>query len=348
MPRTHVVVEGENLSTIAAREGFRDFRKLYEAPENAELRKKRPNPNLILPGDEVVIPDRKPLSVKVAPGAKVTIQKLPPVAMPDALEVAFIDPQNGPIPKLKVQLVTDKGQLFERTSDDAGLILLQEKSLSTDSVIDVVSIVDDTEKQLIDYSEFRRPGLRMNSSTTITFPNKRAIINRIMAKHKIERRASWKARDPKATMPQDWDFDMIVIHHSGDTGQTDPKKIQDLHMDGDAGFDDVAYQFMVRPSGSIVEGRYLSHKGAANAAQNTGKLAIIVLGDFEHDIFDFDDDPTPAQITSANLLATTLAKEFPTIKRLVGHRDIKPDTECPGGELHKRLVDIRKGTGLKA
>jgi len=69
MPRTHVVVEGESLSTIAAAEGFRDFRKLYDAPENAELRKKRPNPNLIRPGDEVVIPDRKPLSVTVTPGA---------------------------------------------------------------------------------------------------------------------------------------------------------------------------------------------------------------------------------------------------------------------------------------
>jgi len=90
-------------------------------------------------------------------------------------------------------------------------------------------------------------------------------------------------------------------------------------------------------------------KGAANAAQNTGKLAILVLGDFEHDVLDFsDDDSTPAQITSANALATTLAAEFPSIKRLVGHRDIKPDTECPGGELYKRLSDIRNGTGLSA
>jgi hypothetical protein len=32
----------------------------------------------------------------------------------------------------------------------------------------------------------------------------------------------------------------------------------------------------------------------------------------------------------------------------IGHRDIEPDTECSGGELHKRLVNIRKGTGLKA
>jgi hypothetical protein len=342
----HVVVEGENLSTIAAAEGFRDFRKLYDAPENAELRKKRPNPNLIRPGDEVVIPDRKPLSVTVTPGAKVTLKKLPPAPMPDALELGFVDPQNGPIANLQVQVVADNGKIFDKTSDKSGFVLLQDPSLKAGSAVDVVSIVDDTEKPLIDYSEFRKAGLGLNSSSTFTFPNKRAIINRIMAKHGVERRASWKARDPKVAMPQDWDFDMIVIHHSGDTGQTDPRAIQDLHMDK-SGFDDVAYQFMVRPSGAIVEGRYMSFKGAANAAQNTGKLAIIVLGDFEHDIFDFDDDPTPAQITSANLLARTLAAEFPSIKRLVGHRDIKPDTECPGGELYKRMADIRRGTGLK-
>jgi len=348
MPRTHVVVEGENLSKIAAAEGFRDFRKLYDAPENAELRKKRPNPNLIRPGDEVVIPDRKPVAVKISPGSKVTVKKLPPAPMPDAVEIGFIDPKNGPIAALKVQLVGDNGKTFDKTSDANGLVLLQDSSLKLGNVVDVVAILDDSEKQVIDYSEFRKKGLQMNTSTTLEFPNKRAIINRIMAKHGVERRASWGARDPKAQMDQDWDFNMIVIHHSGDTGRTDPKEIQDFHMD-EKNFDDVAYQFMVRPSGSIVEGRYMSLKGAANAAQNTGKLAILVLGDFEHDVLDFsDDDPTPAQITSANALATTLAAEFPSIKRLVGHRDIKPDTECPGGELYKRLSDIRKGTGLSA
>lgn len=344
MPRTHIVVEGENLSTIAQAEGFRDFRKLYDAQENAALRAKRPNPNLIFPGDEVVIPDRKPVKIPVTPGTRVVVQKQPPAPLPDAMEVACVDPKLGPIPKLRMQLVSN-GVFFERTSDANGLVSLQEPSLKAGAVVDVVSIIDDSETQVIDYSEFGRQGLQMNSSTTLTFPNKRAIINRIIAKHSVERRASWKARAPKITMEQDWDFDTIVIHHSGDTGRTDPKEIQDFHMNKQ-GFDDVAYQFMVRPSGAIVEGRYLSHKGAANAAQNTGKLGIIVLGDFEHDLFDFDDDPTPAQIAAANKLAVTLAAEFPTIKRLVGHRDIKSDTECPGGELYKLLPDIRKGTGL--
>ena len=347
MPRTHVVVEGENLSKIAAAEGFRDFRKLYDAPENEELRKKRPNPNFIKPGDEVVIPDRKPVAVKVSPGSKLTVKKLPPTPMPDAVEIAFTDPQNGPIPNLKVQIVDKNGKFFEKTSDANGLVLLEDPSLKVGDRVDVTSIIDDTERQIIDYSEFGKKGLQVNTSTQFQFPNKRAIINRIIAKHAVERRASWGARDPKTVIEQDWDFDMIVIHHSGNSGIKDPKEIQDLHFK--EGYDDVAYQFMVRPTGAVVEGRYLSQKGAANAAQNTGKIGIIVLGDFEHNFFDTSNDlPTTAQIFAARTLAVILAAEFPKIKRLVGHRDIKTDTECPGGELYKLLGDIRKGTGLSA
>lgn len=361
MPRTHVVVEGENLSKIAAAEGFRDFRKLYDAPENEELRKKRPNPNFIKPGDEVVIPDRKPVAAKVSPGSKLTVKKLPPAPMPDAVEIALTDLQNDPIPNLKVQIAGKNGK-FEKTSDANGLVLLEDASLKVGDRVDVTRIFDDTEREIIDYSEFGKKGLEVNTSTQFQFPNKRAIINRIMAKHSVERRASWGARDPQQVIPQDWDFDMIVIHHSGNSGIKDPKGIQDLHMNKkDDPYDDVAYQFMVRPSGAIVEGRYLSLKGAANAAQNTGKIGIIVLGDFEHGIkaatlkeevgnfFDFSNDvPTTLAIFAAKALAITLVAEFPKIKRLVGHRDLKADTECPGGELYRLLGDIRKGTGLSA
>jgi N-acetylmuramoyl-L-alanine amidase len=52
-----VVEPGEHLSAIAARFGFRDFRTIFEHPANAELRRKRVNPNVLRPGDVVVIPD---------------------------------------------------------------------------------------------------------------------------------------------------------------------------------------------------------------------------------------------------------------------------------------------------
>jgi len=52
----HVVRQGECLSTIAARHGIPSWKTLYDDPANADLRRLRPNPNLLYPGDRVVIP----------------------------------------------------------------------------------------------------------------------------------------------------------------------------------------------------------------------------------------------------------------------------------------------------
>lgn len=68
MSVVHVVNQGECLTSIARRYGFKDHRALYEAPENEALRAKRPDPNVLHPGDEVVIPDRKPKTLTLATG----------------------------------------------------------------------------------------------------------------------------------------------------------------------------------------------------------------------------------------------------------------------------------------
>lgn len=59
MGTIHVVKQGECLSRIATLYGFADYREIYDHPSNASFRQKRPNPNLIYPGDEVSIPNHK-------------------------------------------------------------------------------------------------------------------------------------------------------------------------------------------------------------------------------------------------------------------------------------------------
>ncbi|MBL9039616.1 MAG: peptidoglycan-binding protein [Archangium sp.] len=73
MPQTHVVKQGECLSLIAASYGFPDYTVVYNDPANQELRKKRPNPDLLYPGDEISIPDLKTKSVDLATGKTHTI-----------------------------------------------------------------------------------------------------------------------------------------------------------------------------------------------------------------------------------------------------------------------------------
>ncbi|MDX2132069.1 MAG: peptidoglycan-binding protein [Planctomycetota bacterium] len=52
----HIVQQGECLSLLAKVYGLADWKVIYDAPENADFRAARPDPNLIYPGDEVFIP----------------------------------------------------------------------------------------------------------------------------------------------------------------------------------------------------------------------------------------------------------------------------------------------------
>ncbi len=56
MATIHVVRQGECLSSIAYHYKLPNWRVIYDHPRNAAFKAKRPNPNLIYPGDEVYIP----------------------------------------------------------------------------------------------------------------------------------------------------------------------------------------------------------------------------------------------------------------------------------------------------
>jgi LysM repeat protein len=68
MPVKHTVRPGECLSKIAAQYGFGDYKVIYNHPDNAALKRARPNPNVIHPGDQIIIPDPTAKSVTVAAG----------------------------------------------------------------------------------------------------------------------------------------------------------------------------------------------------------------------------------------------------------------------------------------
>jgi hypothetical protein len=56
----HTVSRNETLFTIARQHGFRSWRAIYEHPSNEHLRKLRPDPMVLAPGDSVFVPDKEP------------------------------------------------------------------------------------------------------------------------------------------------------------------------------------------------------------------------------------------------------------------------------------------------
>jgi len=58
MDKLHIVKQGEHVTRIAKQYGFTDYRTIWEHGPNAELRRKRENPNVLFPGDRLMVPEK--------------------------------------------------------------------------------------------------------------------------------------------------------------------------------------------------------------------------------------------------------------------------------------------------
>lgn len=56
MSTPYTVVSGDSLVGIAKKYGIKNWQLIYNDPDNSDFRRKRPNPDLIFPGDIVIIP----------------------------------------------------------------------------------------------------------------------------------------------------------------------------------------------------------------------------------------------------------------------------------------------------
>jgi hypothetical protein len=68
--QTYVVQDGEHLSEIAERFGYDDDDTIWQDGKNAKLRELRPNPYVLLAGDELYLPERKPKRESKPTGAE--------------------------------------------------------------------------------------------------------------------------------------------------------------------------------------------------------------------------------------------------------------------------------------
>lgn len=116
MASAHVVRQGECISSIAHRHGWFPA-DLWDAPENAELRQLRRNPNCLAPGDVIAIPELKLKSCAIGLDAshRFKLKGVP------AKFCVVVDDGDEPLADKPFVLIVD-GARQEGVSDGEGLI----------------------------------------------------------------------------------------------------------------------------------------------------------------------------------------------------------------------------------
>ena len=116
--KTHCVQSGECLATIAAQYGFHDYTTLWNAPENASLRRKRSNPNVLCPNDMLVIPDKRQNAVARGTDQKHNFQIKSPTVL---LRLVVQDAEGQPYANSRYVLWVDT-QKYAGCTDATGLL----------------------------------------------------------------------------------------------------------------------------------------------------------------------------------------------------------------------------------
>ena len=137
-------------------------------------------------------------------------------------------------------------------------------------------------------------------------------------------------------------LDTIVIHHEGNLQFYSVHMVQLSHMVRE-GYADIGYHFVIGTFGTVYEGRRIDVRGVHVAGQNTGKVGVLLLGDFEPGFatgrgtypVDWNDDPDPTgdQVLSTIALVRWLDYLY-GIESVKGHREVEgQETACPGERL---------------
>lgn len=121
MATTHTVKQGENLGKIARQYKIGDWKEIYLHPSNADFRKKRPNPNIICPGDALFIPEQKSQRVTVRTGAG---HRFVVCRAYEELKLRLVDDEGNLLANLKTRFDLGAGPQTAIT-DSRGMLTIQ-------------------------------------------------------------------------------------------------------------------------------------------------------------------------------------------------------------------------------
>ena len=138
----HTVKRGETLSGIARQHGLKSWQEIYNHPSNAGFRTKRPNPNLIHPGDQINIP--------TSPGRPVV-----PVAPVDPRQAARLGKFAKHAEAMRQELLKDLPAQRQKLEEDEFLKFLEQTKADWDKAFFVSDRVEDAIKIVRYYRAMR-------------------------------------------------------------------------------------------------------------------------------------------------------------------------------------------------
>uniref|UniRef100_A0A1B6MPG0 Peptidoglycan-recognition protein n=2 Tax=Graphocephala atropunctata TaxID=36148 RepID=A0A1B6MPG0_9HEMI len=153
----------------------------------------------------------------------------------------------------------------------------------------------------------------------------------------IKSRSQWGAAPPKDTPTRiSGAVPWVIIHNSEGSSDCSGKpckeiihNIQDYHMN-EKNWVDIAYNFLVAPTGEVFEGRGWGVVGASAPKYNNKSVGICLIGSYERE------SPPEAQLAATQELIASGVKQarIQTLYKLIGHRQVH-NTDCPGDKLYR-------------
>ncbi len=114
----HRVEQGEHLGLIAKSYGFASYTSIWNHENNATLRETRQNPNVLLAGDQVFIPDRLSKTVEIDTGKFTRFQ----VRQEKILLRLMLDELFGePLANVQCEIRVD-GKTLKKTTDENAIV----------------------------------------------------------------------------------------------------------------------------------------------------------------------------------------------------------------------------------
>lgn len=124
-------------------------------------------------------------------------------------------------------------------------------------------------------------------------------------------------------------INLIVLHCSAtrEDMSCPPSLVRSWHLQ--RGFSDIGYHYYITRDGVVHQGRPLSRQGAHVSGWNEASIGICYEGGLDSRCR-CRDTRTPQQKSAMDRLVADLLRRFPSVTRVVGHRDLSPDTNGNG------------------